>query len=97
MTVHSKITKKGVESKIILPQNPSTILLPKLANAVSQSEKFPRKKRKIIKSIEKIRKSTKHFYKKSKLYTILATLKIQNRSTNRYKVHSRCKHPFNKA
>ncbi len=74
MTAH-KIDSKSVKSKIILPLKLSTRLL--------------HKKKKITTSINKIRKSTIYFYRKTKINTVLVVLKIQNKSLNQHKVHRR--------
>jgi len=73
MTVHERESTRA-KSKIILPQKPSTTLL--------------QKKKKNSKSINKIKKLTTDFYKKTKCTTIKASLEIQNRSIIQYKVHS---------
>jgi len=74
MTVHKENSLTTTKSKIILPSTTYTTLLPK--------------KKKITINIRKIGKITTYFYNKIKINTVLVSLKIQNRSTSRYKVHS---------
>ena len=82
MIVHKKELKRE-KSKIILPKKLSTTLLPK--------------KKKITINTTNMRKILMNFHKKNNISTILASQKIQNIQTHQDKVHSRCKHPFNKA
>ena len=82
MIVH-KTESKREKSKIILPTKPSTTLLPK--------------KKKTATNTTNMRKISINSYKKSNISTVLASPKIQDIPTYQDKVHSHCKHPFNKA
>ena len=82
MIVHKEESKRE-KSKIILPKKLSTTLLPK--------------KKKITTNTTNMRKISMNFHKKNNINTILASPKIQNIQTDQDKVHSRCKHQFNKA
>ena len=81
MIVH-KTESKREKSKIILPTKLSTTLLPK--------------KKKTTKKTTNMRKTSINSYKKSNISTVLVSPKIQNIPRNLDKVHSHCKHTFNK-
>ena len=77
-----KTDSKGDKSKIILPKNPSTTLMPK--------------KKKITTNTTNMRKISMYFYKKSNISTVLASPTIQNSLTIHHKVHSSLVLKFNK-